>query len=127
MIEKEVKTITRDELREFISSRKKLTLVDVLPRAHFEQEHIKGAISLPLDEIGRKAKTLLEKKDELIVVYCASFECQASTQAARKLISLGYPNVSDYKGGLQDYKEAGLPIERGTVKAAKTTRGCGMC
>lgn len=93
-----------------VSSRKGFKLVDVLDKEHYEKEHIKGAISLPLKDIEKDANRLL-MKDDLIVVYCASFECQASTRAAEKLLSMGYKNVLDYKGGLKDYKEAGLSLE----------------
>lgn len=95
---------------QMVSSGRKFKLVDVLSRGHYEKEHIKGAVSLPLDEIEQQAPKIL-KKDETIVVYCASFDCQASTFAAEKLISMGYKNVLDYKGGLADYKEAKLPLE----------------
>jgi rhodanese-related sulfurtransferase len=105
-----IKIIKRDELMRMVSSGEKFKLVDVLDKGHYEKEHIKGAISLPLDEIEKKAGRML-KKDETIVVYCASFDCQASTKAAEKLLSMGYKNVLDYKGGLKDYKETGLPLE----------------
>jgi rhodanese-related sulfurtransferase len=108
----EVKQITREELLDLIKSGKSFKLVDVLSRESYENEHIKGAISIPLDEIGKRSRELL-KKDELIVVYCASFDCQASTSCAEKLLTLGYKNVLDYKGGLRDYKEASLPLEKG--------------
>jgi rhodanese-related sulfurtransferase len=104
-----IKKINREELMGMISSGEKFKLIDVLSRESFENEHIKGAISMPLEEIGRMAGKLFHKKDK-IVVYCASFECQASTQAAEKLISFGFKNVMDYKGGLKDYKEAHLPL-----------------
>ena len=122
-----VKQISREELLEMATLGKKFKLVDVLDKEHFEKEHIKGAISLPLDEIEKKAKRLL-KKDETIVVYCASFECQASTKAAEKLLLLGYKNVLDYKGGLKDYKEANLPLEGSLCEAASgvaNTCSCG--
>ena len=105
-----IKQITRDELVRIKESGEKFKLVDVLPRDNFEKEHIHGAISLPLADIEKKAAKLL-KKDEKIVVYCASFECKASTMAAEKLIGLGYKDVLDYKGGLKDYKEGGLNLE----------------
>ncbi len=119
-----VKKITRDELMQMISSGQKFKLVDVLEASHYEKEHIQGAISLPVNEIEKKAKKLL-KKDETVVVYCASFDCQASTNAAEKLLSLGYKHVLDYKGGLKDYKEANLPLEgslyrQELLKAANT-------
>lgn len=105
-----IKQISRNELRQMISSNKPFKLIDVLDKDHYAKEHIKGAISLPLSDIERNAGELLSK-DETIVVYCASFECQASTKAAEKLLSLGYKNVADYKGGLKDYKEEDLALE----------------
>ena len=106
-----MREITRDELVELMNSDKAFKLVDVLDKEHYEQEHIKGAMSIPLDDVEKKAESLL-KKNDLIVVYCGSFQCPASTHAAEKLISLGYKNVFDYEGGLKDYKEANLPLER---------------
>jgi len=105
-----VKQIARDELMEMIESGPKFKLVDVLPRGSYEKEHIKGAISIPLNEIEQKAAKAL-KKNDVIIVYCASFDCQASTRAAEKLLELGYKDVLDYKGGLKDYKEAHLPLQ----------------
>jgi rhodanese-related sulfurtransferase len=102
--------ISTKDLKEMMDSGKKFKLVDVLPGEHYEKEHIKGAISIPLDEIEEKADTLLDR-DELIVTYCAGFKCSASTGAAEKLVSMGYKNVRDYKGGLQDYKANNLPVE----------------
>lgn len=102
--------LTRDELMIMMGSGNDFKLVDVLAKESYDKEHIKGAISLPLNEIEEKAGQFLRKTDK-IVVYCASFECQASTKAADKLLSMGYQDVVDYKGGLKDYKEADLPLE----------------
>lgn len=118
-----VKIISRDELMKMSPTSQKFKLVDVLEREHYEKEHLKGAISLPLNEIEKKANNLL-KQDDLIVVYCASFQCQASTKAAEKLLSLGFKNVLDYKGGLKDYKEANLPLE-GNLHETFSTRSSG--
>ena len=82
---------------------------------------------MPVNEIGEWVSKML-KIDDTIVVYCASFECQASTNAAKKLISLGFKNVLDYKGGLKDYKEANLPLEGSLHKAAsKVASTCRSC
>lgn len=111
-----INKITRDELMKMVSSGQKFKLVDVLDKEHFQKEHIKGAISLPVNEIEKKAAKIL-KKSETIVVYCASFDCQASTKAAEKLLSMGYRDVLDYKGGLKDYKEANLALEGSLYEA----------
>lgn len=43
--------------------------VDVRPRATYEGEHISGAISIPVDEVGQRYAELPE--DKLVVFYCA--------------------------------------------------------
>jgi thiol peroxidase len=106
----ETKSITRDELVKLQNAGKPFKLVDVLDTDHYEREHIKGAISIPLLEIREKAKSLL-KEDDLIITYCSSFDCNASSSAAKILLSMGYTNVYHYAGGLKDYKEANLPME----------------
>ncbi|MFA5117242.1 MAG: rhodanese-like domain-containing protein [Candidatus Omnitrophota bacterium] len=105
-----VRQISRDELLRMMDSKVAFKLVDVLPRESFENEHIKGALSIPLNDIELKAAGLL-KKTETIVTYCGSFDCSASTKAAEKLLLMGYQAVLDYKGGLKDYKEANLALE----------------
>jgi len=117
-----IRQITRDELMSMCRSGEKFILVDVLSSDSYEKEHIAGAISIALADLEKKAESLL-KKDDNIVVYCASFECSASTKAAEKLTAMGYKNVLDYKGGLKDYKEAGLALEG----SLHIYRGCGSC
>lgn len=123
-----VKTISLDDLLiiNLVSAKGGFKLVDVLDKEHYDREHIKGAISLPLQDLEKRAKDLL-KKDDVIVVYCASFDCQASTKAAEKLLSLGYKNVLDYKGGLKNYKEANLPLEGNLHKGASKAANICSC
>lgn len=120
-----ITTITRDELLRMRASNEPFTLVDVLPRDHYDQEHIPGAISLPLAQIRRDARALLPREGT-IVVYCGSFDCQASTAAATTLISMGYEHVLDYKGGLKDYKEGGLPLQ-GSLHECASCASCCSC
>jgi len=104
-----IKTISTKELKKMLDLKEEFKLIDVLDSEHYRKEHIPNAISLPLNELRKKAKNVLNK-DEKIVVYCASFECEASTKAVKILQSLGYKNVLDYKGGLKDYRENGLAL-----------------
>ncbi|MBN2483190.1 MAG: rhodanese-like domain-containing protein [Candidatus Omnitrophica bacterium] len=105
----EIKTVDHEQLEVLRRMEPRFKLVDVLDRDHYEKEHIDGAINLPLEEIGRRHRDFLNEND-VIAVYCASFECQASTKAAEKLMKLGYPHVMDYKGGLKDCKESGCKL-----------------
>ncbi len=106
-----LKTMNRNELVRLIETNANFKLLDVLDTESYNKGHIKGSISMPLKMIGRNAPKMLNKSD-MIVTYCASFDCKASTEAAEKLIKLGYTNVYDYKGGLKDFQETGLPLEK---------------
>ena len=44
-------------------------LVEVLPREEYEEEHLPGALSIPLKILGDQAPRLLER-DRPVVVYC---------------------------------------------------------
>ncbi len=47
-------------------------VVDVLPRKEFEEEHLPGAISIPLRHIDERAPELLDPARP-VVVYCFDF------------------------------------------------------
>jgi rhodanese-related sulfurtransferase len=103
-------TITTEELQQLKDSGKPFKLVDVLSTEHFQDEHIQGAVNLPLENIASEAMNRFDMEDE-IVVYCKDENCSASPKAAEKLLSLGFQNIKDYEGGLEAWKEAGLPTE----------------
>ncbi len=100
-----MKKISTEQL-ESMREDHEVNLVDVLSEEHYEDEHIEGAINIPLDEIASKAIERFDK-DEEIVVYCKDTECSASPKAAKKLEKLGFENVKDYEVGLKGWKEAG--------------------
>ncbi len=121
-----IKTISRDQLMAFKNTDTPFKLVDVRVAEGYAKEHIAGAISIPLAEIEKEAFNRLKKSDT-IVVYCGSYACTASTMAAEKLLALGYGQVLDFKGGLIEYKEAGLPLECCWEGAAKDCPACCDC
>ncbi len=108
-----IKKISREEFLKMKDSEEKdIRVVDVLAEDHFEKEHIPGAVNIPVGKIEKYAEDKLGK-DDLIVVYCANRDCQASPKAAGKLEDAGFKHIFDYEDGLADYKEAGLPLAGG--------------
>ena len=101
-----VKEITYDQFMAIRKSGEKYTLLDVLPANSYNEGHIDGAVLFPLDTINKMTAEKRLSKDDHIIVYCGSFKCTASTQAAKKLSGLGY-DVLDYKGGLKDWQDKG--------------------
>lgn len=107
-----IKQISAEDLLKKIENSENFKLVDVLLPSGYEKWHIPGAINIEIDELENLALKMLDKYDE-IIVYCASFECQSSTRAAKILETLGFTNVSEYKGGKKEWMEKNYPIEEG--------------
>ena len=59
--------IRREELRRLLESGAQL--VEVLPKDEYEQDHLPGAINLPLRHVEDRAMDLLDP-DRDVVVYC---------------------------------------------------------
>jgi len=106
-------TITREALKKKIEQGSDFVLIDVLGEASYEQRHLPGAISIDAhnEDFVEQVQKRVPDKDKEVVVYCSSFSCQLSPEAARKLAEAGYTNVVDFEGGLADWEEAGYPFE----------------
>ncbi len=90
------KVIKAAELKALID-KKDVVLVDVRSAAEYNSGHIKGALLLPLPQVGVKAEALLgSKKDKTVVVYCQSGS--RSRVASALLQRQGYQNVYDFGG-----------------------------
>jgi len=107
MATEQTKFISLQHLKRMTEGGGPLVILDVRSREDYAKEHIKGAMSLPVDELDRARQ--LFKPSDTIVVYCDSFVCSASSSAARMLLRMGFTNVRDFKGGLREWKINGLP------------------
>ncbi len=63
--------IDRDDVRGLIESGTQL--IEVLPSSHYEDEHLPGAINIPLKKLGREAVAQLER-DRPVIVYCHDYQ-----------------------------------------------------
>jgi sulfur dioxygenase len=87
-------------------------LLDVRGDDEFRGElgHIHGALSIPLREIAERVKELEPFKDRDIIAICRVGV--RSTTAAAILTGLGFDRVCNLKGGMLDWNDANLPVER---------------
>lgn len=104
--------ITRDELKAAIDGGTVIVL-DALAGAYWEKQHLPGAIPLHAEHVEQVHRDLLPDRDALIVTYCSNAACQNSQAVATKLEGLGYRNVRKYREGIEDWADAGLPLESG--------------
>ncbi len=103
--------ISRDELRRLIED-DAVVVIDALPRAYYDQEHLPGAINLVESDVDELAAGLLPDKGAAIVTYCSNAACGNSQAVAIRLERLGYTNVRKYRDGIQDWVEAGNATQR---------------
>ena len=59
--------IRREEVRRLVAERAQL--VEVLPSPEYEEDHLPGAIHLPLRRIDSKARDVLDR-NRTVIVYC---------------------------------------------------------
>jgi rhodanese-related sulfurtransferase len=64
--------IDREEVRRLIEEQR-AQLVEVLPRAEYEDEHLPGAINMPLKEMNRETARQLDRSRP-VVVYCHDYQ-----------------------------------------------------
>ncbi len=98
--------IKQDEVKRLAKSRK-VKVVDALPEAYFNKEHIKGAVNIPHNKRMKRStveKLLGKNRNVPIIVYCYSAKCNAAEKVAHALDKLGYHNTLHYVDGISKWK-----------------------
>jgi rhodanese-related sulfurtransferase len=86
------------------------TLIDVRSIEEYVQEHIRGALSVPLPDLASGGPTVLpDDRHTPLLTVCKVGE--RSLHGMLLLKALGYQSVKNVRGGLQAWGEAGFPTE----------------
>ena len=99
--------VTAGELRARLK-RGDVLVVDVRPIAEYRAGHIRGALSVPVDELAVRLKELPRSKT--IVAYCRGPYCVFADEAVRLLQARGY-RAQRLEVGFPEWKTLGFPIE----------------
>lgn len=73
---------------DYMLNQDNIVLLDVRPEAEYKQDHITGAVSMPVEDIVARLKELSKSKE--IVAYCRGPFCVLADQAVRILQEAGY-------------------------------------
>ncbi len=108
-----LRLMSRDELVR--SSRSGAVVVlDVRPETEFQAGHIKGAVSIPLEQLADRLDEIPE--DVEVVAYCRGRYCVLSHEAVRALNDAGRSAVLA-EAGIAEWIAAGLPLVRSRTTA----------
>jgi sulfur dioxygenase len=108
----EVRQLEPAEVESRLHSANPPLLLDVREADEFSGElgHIRGSILVPLRHLPDRAKELEQYRDREIIAICRAGV--RSTTAAAILGGLGFEHVCNLKGGMLDWNDAKLPVER---------------
>ena len=96
------------ELKNKLDQKEPLQLVAALDQYEYLAAHIPGSLYF---ENPREAVSSLDKNVET-VVYCSSPSCASGPVAAQYFLRSGFNKVRLYSGGLEQWDEAGFPLEK---------------
>lgn len=87
--------------------------VDARDSRMYMERHIKGAVSLPINNAPDKMDAFSSQHDpsKPMVLYCSGEGCSDSHHLAELLLNYGYEYVRIYAGGMPDWGERGYPTE----------------
>lgn len=88
--------------------------VDSRDAKDYQQDHIPGAIKLPMREWGKLWPKLEPKppKDRLLVLYCYGAHCGLSTRQGKALLGEGYSKLVILDYGWASWTKAGYPTRK---------------
>jgi rhodanese-related sulfurtransferase len=107
---KEIKTITPDEVKKMIESKKTdFVIVDTQPKGVYNVGHIKGAVNFPWAPELKSSGNL--PKNKMLILYCDCAHEEDSIDTATQLMEKwGYTNLKVIEGGWSKWQELGYPI-----------------
>ncbi|MGE4233997.1 MAG: rhodanese-like domain-containing protein [Bacteriovoracia bacterium] len=104
----DVRTISKEDLKDKLDNKAPVQVINVLEKPEVGNlKLILGSKNIPLSELSHRLDELDKSKE--VVVYCSSYLCTASKEAAKQLKRNGF-KVKAYEGGLKEWTESGLPI-----------------
>ena len=99
-----------DEVKGKLDRQEKFLLIDVREESEFAVDHLPGAVHLGKGILERDIEARVPGLNTPMVLYCGGgFR---SALAADNLQKMGYNKVLSMGGGIREWREKGLPLEK---------------
>ena len=104
----EADSISPKQASEMYAERKAV-IVDVRDDSEWNEQHIPGAIHIPLAQLNGRISELKQYKDTTVITQCKAGG--RSAKALEVLKSVGFTKVYNMDGGIMAWDKAGLKTE----------------
>lgn len=122
------RTLSTAELHAMLASGVRPVLIDTLDGNHHRTIPgafwLRGAGNVRAESgektgelLGQVARGMVKSTNTSVVVFCLSSQCWLSYNAARRLVLQGFTQVHWYRGGVEAWRAAGLPMVRSVIHA----------
>jgi rhodanese-related sulfurtransferase len=85
-------------------------VIDVREPNEFAEGHIEGARNIPVSKVAERAHELEAHKQSPVIVTCNSGA--RSPEACKKLVSQGFGQIFELKGGMMAWEDQKLPVSK---------------
>ncbi len=111
------KVVVAKDLKELLSEKSDMVVVDLLPPEHFSKVHIPNAENACVFFVSFLEDLAAVVPDKLsqVVVYGSSIRSRDITMAVEKMARAGYQNIHYLEGGLEEWREAGFALDGDAV------------
>jgi len=100
-------TVTPEEAQALMASHRDLLVVDVRNQDELREGYIEGSTLIPLWDIVKGQQNI--PRDRPVLLICAVGG--RSLALGKLMVQNGWPEIYNLKGGIEAWKEAGLPLK----------------
>lgn len=94
----------------------KVVFIDVSKQSEYEENHIRGAVHIPIGELEDRLARIERFKGDTIVVVCP--KGSVAPKATAVLKKAGFDDVSSMEGGMKDWKDQNMPYVTSAAEEA---------
>jgi len=115
----EIKQVSATALRDLITGKEELALIDLREGGVFSQSHLLFAANCPLSKLEVLIERLVPRKSVFLVICVSDSDAKRATRGLTRLSTLGYSNLGQLEGGIEAWQNEGFELFSGVHVPSK--------